>query len=92
MSLTLQCSTTDFSGTVFVQLGTDYKGGCLIGIGGICKTAIDGYNTPTRKEPTITEMTITSCNETSETGSWTCTYGASTSPAVEISSCKYCII
>ena len=86
--MTLQCSTTDISGTVFFRLGTEYKGGCLSGIGGIFPTAIDGYNTPTRQDTTMTEMTITSCNETRDTGSWTCTYGVSTSDPVMITDCK----
>ena len=67
------------------KLDTSNKGGCSST--GTCGTAIIGYQKPTQG-PTITEMVILSCNETRDTGNWTCSYGVSTSPVVIIADCK----
>ena len=85
--LTLQCETTDFGSTVYFKQNSDSKGGCLVS--GTCDTGIPGYQTPTRKETTITEMTITSCDEIRDIGNWSCTYGGSTSPVIAITKCKF---
>jgi hypothetical protein len=84
-SLTLRCTTVDFDDTILFKLGTDNKGGCLAG--GICSTGVTGYQTPTQ-DANITKMVITSCNKTRDIGSWTCTYGASTSEPFVITTCK----
>ena len=86
-SLTLRCVTVDFNNAILFALGTDYKGGCIVG--SFCNTAIAGYEAPTQQGTSITEMVITSCNETRDTGSWTCTYGVSTSDPVMITDCKF---
>ena len=85
-ALTLRCVTVDLSSSILFRLGTDNKGGCLVD--GICNTAITGYETPTQRGTTITEMVITSCNKTRDTGSWTCTYGGLTSYPIMITDCK----
>ena len=89
-SLILRCTTDDFVATIMFQLDSITKGGCLAD--GLCQTAMTGYKTPTQQGTGITEMTITSCNSTRDTGRWTCSYGASTSSAVILSSCKYYIM
>ena len=85
-ALTLRCTTVDFDDTILFKLGTDNKGGCLAG--GVCSTGITGYQTPTQPGTNITEMVITSCNKTRDIGSWTCTYGGSTSEPFVITTCK----
>jgi hypothetical protein len=87
LSLTLRCVTVDLNKTILFALGTDYKGGCTGGSN--CNTRITGYEKPAQQGTTITEMKITSCNETRDIGSWTCTYGGSTSDPVMITTCKY---
>ena len=83
-SLTLICTTVDFDDTIVFKLGTDSKGGC---IAGYCSSEVPGYEKPTQ-DANITKMVITSCNETSDIGSWTCTYGGSTSSPVVVTTCK----
>ena len=85
-SLTLRCVTVDINKAIFFKLGIDNKGGCIAG--GICITAISGYETPSQEGTTITEMVITSCNKSSDIGSWTCTYGGLTSDPIVITDCK----
>ena len=89
-SLTLRCTTVDFNETIVFKLGTDNKGGCIEG--GVCNTLISGYEKPTQQGTSITEMVITSCNETRDAGSWTCAYGGSTSDPVMITHCKSFIV
>ena len=86
LSLTLTCETDDLSKAILFKLGPDNKGGCIAV--GNCATVVTGYEPPTQQGTTITEMKITSCNETSDIGSWTCTYGGLTSDPVMITTCK----
>jgi hypothetical protein len=85
-SLTLRCVTVDLSQAILFKQGIDNKGGCIAG--GICNTAITGYQQPTQPGTSITEIKITSCDETRDIGSWTCTYGRLTSDPVMITTCK----
>ena len=85
-SLTLRCVTDDLSKAILFKLGNDNQGGCIAV--DTCDTEIPGYETPTQQGTTITEMKITSCNESRDLGSWTCTYGVSTSDPVMITTCK----
>jgi hypothetical protein len=85
-SLTLRCVTVDLTQAILFQLGPDNKGGCIAVDS--CNTAIAGYETPTQQGTSITEMMITSCSETRDIGSWTCTYGGLTSDPVMITTCK----
>ena len=87
-SLTLKCTTNDFNDTIIFQLDASDKGGCLSGVDGFCRTTINGYNNPKRKGTNITEMTITACNTTRDTGNWTCSYGGLTSSVITISACR----
>jgi hypothetical protein len=87
LSLTLTCETDDLSKAILFKLDTDNKGGCIVA--GSCDTVVTGYEKPTQQGTTITEMKITSCNETRDIGSWTCTYGVSTSNPVMITTCKF---
>jgi hypothetical protein len=86
-SLTLQCHTAALNDTILFKLDGDTKGGCTST--GTCSTGITGYQPPTQSGTTITEMVITYCNETTDTGRWTCTYGGPPSDAVKITDCKY---
>lgn len=85
-SVTLRCTTTDFSDTIFFELNTANKGGCLAGAGGLCQTSIAVYQNPTRQGTTVTEMIIPSFTQSRDGGSWTCTYGTSRSASVTVQS------
>ena len=85
-SLTLQCHTAALNDTILFKLDGNTKGGCTST--GSCSTGITGYQTPSQSGTTITEMVITSCNETTDTGSWTCTFGGPISDPVNITHCK----
>jgi hypothetical protein len=85
--LTLQCHTAALNDTILFKLDGNTKGGCTST--GTCSTRIAGYENPTQSGTTLTEMVIRSCNETTDTGSWTCTYGGPTSDADMITDCKY---
>ena len=86
-SLILQCLTAALNDTILFKLDNINKGGCTTR--GACTTGISGYETPERKGTTITEMVITLCNKTRDIGSWTCSYGGSTSDPDTIIDCEY---
>lgn len=83
-SVTLQCTTTDFLDTIFFKRNNVNRGGCLTDPGGLCSTSVSGYQAPTRRGTTVTEMIITSYTQSTDGGSWTCTYGTSTSASVTV--------
>lgn len=74
-ALTLHCETADFTQTITFVFNTVDQGGCIPGLG--CAPGIS-------QSGNTTSMTISPFSNSAHNGSWTCSYGISTSAALII--------
>lgn len=83
-TLTLNCETSGVNlGITFYQDGTS-KGGCVPTVPVTCGVGLT-------QSVTTTSLVISSFNDTTNSGNWTCEYGATPSPVIfiAVNPCKY---